>query len=145
MRITPPDALDAAGQLPLVVDASERPLRVVDLGVAWSTDLGGNATASWHHRNLFGNAEQLTVSGGVTNLGGTAAKAPGYNAAIKFLKPDFLAREALAAGRLRALLDAQVNGAGRFQALWPSNRNLSPKVRVFVDFLAERLFRDSPP
>lgn len=59
--------------------------------------------------------------------------------------PDFLAREALAAGRLRALLDAQVNGAGRFQALWPSNRNLSPKVRVFVDFLAERLFRDSPP
>lgn len=42
-------------------------------------------------------------------------------------------------------LAAQVNGAGRFQALWPSNRNLSPKVRVFVDFLAERLFRDSPP
>ncbi|CAB3628042.1 MAG: LysR family transcriptional regulator [Achromobacter pulmonis] len=59
--------------------------------------------------------------------------------------PDFLARQALAAGRLNTVLDTQVNGAGRFQALWPSNRNLSPKVRVFVDFLGERLFRDSPP
>ncbi|MCH3703396.1 LysR substrate-binding domain-containing protein, partial [Campylobacter lari] len=56
--------------------------------------------------------------------------------------PDFLARDALAAGTLRTVLDAQVRGAGRFQALWPSNRNLSPKVRVFVDFLGERLFRD---
>ncbi|WP_425373350.1 hypothetical protein [Mesorhizobium atlanticum] len=37
------------------------------------------------------------------------------------------------------MLDEHVDGRGRFRMLWPSNRHLSPKVRVFVDFLPERL------
>ncbi|QPC91187.1 LysR family transcriptional regulator [Mesorhizobium sp. INR15] len=53
--------------------------------------------------------------------------------------PDFLVREALAAGSLRTILDDHVDGRGQFRMLWPSNRYLAPKVRVFVDFLAERL------
>jgi DNA-binding transcriptional LysR family regulator len=53
--------------------------------------------------------------------------------------PDFLAREALADGRLRSVLDTQLSAGGRFRALWPSGRHLSPKVRVFVDLLGERL------
>jgi DNA-binding transcriptional LysR family regulator len=53
--------------------------------------------------------------------------------------PDFLARDALADGRLVSLLDGVVSAGGRFKALWPSSRHLSPKVRVFVDHLGERL------
>ncbi|TIV45807.1 MAG: LysR family transcriptional regulator, partial [Mesorhizobium sp.] len=53
--------------------------------------------------------------------------------------PDFLVREALHDGRLRTVLDEHVDGRGQFRMLWPSNRHLSPKVRVFVDFLPERL------
>ena len=53
--------------------------------------------------------------------------------------PDFLVREALDDGRLRTVLDEHVDGRGQFRMLWPSNRHLSPKVRVFVDFLPERL------
>ena len=53
--------------------------------------------------------------------------------------PDFLAREALADGRLRGVLEDQVGAHGRFNALWPSSRHLSPKVRVFVDHLSEQL------
>ena len=56
--------------------------------------------------------------------------------------PDFLAREALADGRLVSVLDAQIGAVGRFMALWPSSRHLSPKVRVFVDHLGAHL---SPP
>ena len=53
--------------------------------------------------------------------------------------PDFLAREMLADGRLVSVLDAQLSAGGRFNALWPSSRHLSPKVRVFVDHLGEQL------
>ncbi|WP_199720663.1 hypothetical protein [Azospirillum cavernae] len=35
---------------------------------------------------------------------------------------------------------AHIDGPAQFRVLWPSNRHLSPKIRVFVDFLSERLF-----
>lgn len=54
--------------------------------------------------------------------------------------PDFLAREPLANGALRPLLEDRIDAPGQFSLIWPSNRNLSPKVRVFVDFIGERLF-----
>lgn len=54
--------------------------------------------------------------------------------------PDFLARAAIAAGRLQPLLTDFLDGPGQFHLLWASNRHLSPKVRVFVDFLSDRLF-----
>ncbi|SCW74300.1 LysR family transcriptional regulator [Ancylobacter rudongensis] len=54
--------------------------------------------------------------------------------------PDFLARDPLAKGELRTLLDDHIDAPGHFSLIWPSNRNLSPKVRVFVDFIGERLF-----
>ncbi|QIB33143.1 LysR family transcriptional regulator [Ancylobacter pratisalsi] len=54
--------------------------------------------------------------------------------------PDFLARDPLAKGELRTLLDNHIDAPGHFSLIWPSNRNLSPKVRVFVDFIGERLF-----
>ena len=54
--------------------------------------------------------------------------------------PDFLTRQPLAEGKLVSLLDAYLDAPGQFHLIWPSSRHLSPKVRVFVDFLSERLF-----
>lgn len=54
--------------------------------------------------------------------------------------PDFLARESLASGALRTLLDQDIDGPAQFSVIWPSSRHLSPKIRVFVDFLGARLF-----
>lgn len=54
--------------------------------------------------------------------------------------PDFLVREPLVNGALRTLLDEKIDAPGHFSLIWPSNRNLSPKVRVFVDFIGETLF-----
>lgn len=53
--------------------------------------------------------------------------------------PDFLARASLSTGQLRTLLDDHIDAPAHFSLIWPSNRNLSPKVRVFVDFIGERL------
>ncbi|WP_413672376.1 LysR family transcriptional regulator [Massilia cellulosiltytica] len=54
--------------------------------------------------------------------------------------PDFLVRDALAAGVLATVLDASVTASGQFSIVWPSSRLLSPKLRVFVDFACARLF-----
>ncbi|WP_269632083.1 LysR family transcriptional regulator [Pelomonas sp. BJYL3] len=53
--------------------------------------------------------------------------------------PDFLVREELADGRLREVLAGAVGTSGRFNAVWASSRQLSPRVRCFVDWLAEHL------
>ncbi|QBF27272.1 LysR family transcriptional regulator [Pseudomonas tructae] len=58
--------------------------------------------------------------------------------------PDFLVHDAVSAGALETLLDACTQEQGQFWALWPSNRHLSPKIRVFVDFISEHLFKDQP-
>lgn len=54
--------------------------------------------------------------------------------------PDFSVRDALAAGRLCAVLAEHVRphtiGLG---VLWPSGRHPSPKLRAFIDFLCARL------
>lgn len=54
--------------------------------------------------------------------------------------PDFLVRDALACGSLVTVLDDLAIAPGQFSVLWPSSRQLSPKLRVFVDFMCERLF-----
>lgn len=55
--------------------------------------------------------------------------------------PDFLVRDALATGMLTTLLDEHQIAPGQFSILWPSSRQLSPKLRVFVDFMCAKLFK----
>lgn len=54
--------------------------------------------------------------------------------------PDFTVRAQLARGTLVPVLDPFIEGESTFRALWPSRRQLSPKVRVFIDFMSEHLF-----
>lgn len=49
--------------------------------------------------------------------------------------PDFSVRNAVADGRLKTVLDTYVADSNTFHMVWPSNRQLTPKVRVFVDFV----------
>lgn len=93
VRIDPAASLDAQGRLPLQVQVTERPRRAVTLSASWSTDQGGSLSASWTHRNLFGNAEQLTLSAAATELGGTDSRQPGYNIGAIYTIPDWLRRD----------------------------------------------------
>jgi DNA-binding transcriptional LysR family regulator len=54
--------------------------------------------------------------------------------------PDFAIRHQLEEGTLVSVLDAHTLHEGTFRMLWPSSRYLSPKLRVFVDFMARNLF-----
>lgn len=54
--------------------------------------------------------------------------------------PDFAVRRQLAEGSLVTILDSHTEHSGTFRLLWPSSRHPSPKLRVFVDFMAENLF-----
>lgn len=54
--------------------------------------------------------------------------------------PDFAVRDQIEAGMLVGVMDEMIRHAVAFRILWPSSRQLSPKIRVFVDFLADNLF-----
>lgn len=53
--------------------------------------------------------------------------------------PDHSVREALRTGELVTVLDDYVDAPGNLYLLWPSGRHVSPKLRVFVDFVSEHL------
>ncbi len=54
--------------------------------------------------------------------------------------PDFAIHRQLDDGSLIAVLSASIQDSVIMRVLWPSSRHLSPKLRVFVDFMAENLF-----
>jgi DNA-binding transcriptional LysR family regulator len=51
--------------------------------------------------------------------------------------PDFSVKEILADGRLKKVLDSHLAGGSTFHIVWPSSRQMAPKVRVFVDYVVE--------
>jgi DNA-binding transcriptional LysR family regulator len=59
--------------------------------------------------------------------------------------PDNALQRQLGDGALRTVLDDYVEHNGPFRLLWPSSRYPSPKLRTFVQFMAQNLFATSPP
>lgn len=55
--------------------------------------------------------------------------------------PDFMVRQAIERGELVSVLDEYVEHQGSFRLLWPSSKHLAPKLRVFIDFMVEALFK----
>ncbi|MDB5816586.1 MAG: LysR family transcriptional regulator [Rhizobacter sp.] len=56
--------------------------------------------------------------------------------------PDFAVKNQLSSGQLTTVLDAHMNRPTTFRILWPSSKQLTPKVRVFVDFFVERFGKE---
>ena len=57
---------------------------------------------------------------------------------IAFL-PPFAVFSQIETGRLVPILEPHIRETGEFAALWPTSRHLSPRIRAFVDFLADHL------
>lgn len=57
--------------------------------------------------------------------------------------PPFVAAPFLSDGRLVEILAGHVRPAGRFHLIWPAGRNLSPRIRAFVDHMVAHA--DPPP
>jgi DNA-binding transcriptional LysR family regulator len=56
--------------------------------------------------------------------------------------PEHAVRAALASGALVPVLDEHATVCGTFYLLWPSGQHMLPKLRVFVDFVGERLLAE---
>lgn len=56
--------------------------------------------------------------------------------------PPFAVQSQIESGALVSLLDDHIRETGEFAALWPTSRQLSPRIRAFVTFLTERLAFD---
>jgi DNA-binding transcriptional LysR family regulator len=53
--------------------------------------------------------------------------------------PDFCIQRQIVDGSLVSVLDGHVDQPEVIRAMWPSSRYVSPKLRVFIDFLVENL------
>jgi DNA-binding transcriptional LysR family regulator len=87
--------------------------------------------------------EAVRVSGTLETNSGTAAVAAAIAGLGIILKPTFMVADALRSGALVRLLPDHAPPTVGIHAVYPHARNLSPKVRAFVDLLAAA-FRDAP-
>ncbi|GAA0797999.1 LysR family transcriptional regulator [Psychrobacter piscatorii] len=92
----------------------------------------------WHFVEK-GTEKNLRVSGTVQYNSGYSL----VDAALKGLGivqlPDYYVQKYLASGALVSLLDDYREPEESIWAIYPHNRHLSPKIRLLVDYLAERL------
>src|ERR1700723_664520 len=84
---------DESGGVPITFKLRERLRHSINLSAAYSSDLGGSGGVTWTDRNVFGNAEQLSLTANVTNLGGSDTTGTGYNTGVKYTIPEFLHRD----------------------------------------------------
>jgi DNA-binding transcriptional LysR family regulator len=98
----------------------------------------------WRFRGPDGEETRLRVKGRLTINNGDALHAAALGGLGITLQPSFICGGDLEAGRVERLLpDWQAARESSIYAVYPASRNLLPKVRVFVDFLAER-FGETP-
>lgn len=93
-------------------------------------------------KNAIDSDVALPMAGAATTIEALVALA---ERGVVVCVPDFSVRRQVADGSLMIVLSDHIEHAGIFRAVWPSSRYLSPKIRVFVDFLAENLFPQTPP
>jgi translocation and assembly module TamA len=102
-------AVDDSGGVPITFKIRERLRHAVSVNAAYSSDLGGSGGVTWTDRNVFGNAEQLSLAARGINLGGSSTTGVGYDTSAKYLMPDFGHRDQslqFAVGALKQSLQA---------------------------------------
>jgi translocation and assembly module TamA len=94
VNATVPNQLAPDGTLPLTFTVAERPRHAVAFNVAYSTDTGATVGSTFTYRNVFGNAETLTLGAAITQPEqGAEIQAPGYNFNITLTQPDWQRRD----------------------------------------------------
>lgn len=89
-RIEEAKTLGPNGELPLTLNVAERPPRVFGGGVTYATEDGAGVEAYWQHRNLFGHAEQLRLSGAVSGVDSVDPTDFNYDLAATFTRPGVI-------------------------------------------------------
>lgn len=138
------EAPDAQGRVPVIFQMHERLRHAVSLNGGYSSDLGGSAGITWTDRNVFGNAEQLSVSAQVTDLGGgTATTGIGYDNTIKYILPEFMHRDQQLQFAISAIkqdlqaYDQQAETSGialtrKLSSLWTASVGISAEHETII-------------
>ena len=139
VRLKPATELDANGELPIEAELTDRLQRSFGFGVSYETQLGFAVEGFWVHRNLFGQAESLRLSGEVNHIGqGYAILDTGFAFRAAFRKPDWWLPGQdlrLEAAALREVLDAYTRKAVTFYGGF--DRTFSPRWQARLGFAAE--------
>ena len=94
---------------------------------------------TWRFRHPEDGERRVRIGGRLKGNNGDALVAAVAGGVGLALTPTFIVHEELRSGALEALLtDWEIQPQIGVNAVFPASRNLSLKVRVFVDFLAER-------
>ena len=89
----------------------------------------------WHFRGSDGKHQHVSVSGNWYSNNGYALLQAAQNGLGIAQLPEFYLHDALATHRLQSVLDEFQPTDNGVWAVYPRNRHLSPKVRLFVEFL----------
>jgi len=149
VSVTLDPAPDATGRIPVTFKFRERKPRTVGFTAAYSSDLGASVGVNWVKREITGNADSLTLSADVLNLGGgSASDGIGYDVNGKYLLPDWKIRDQslqVNLGVLKQSLDAYDQKAVLTGV--SVIRKLSQVWSISAGFAAEReqIIQEAPP
>ncbi len=96
------------------------------------------AAQEWRFVTPDGKPWPVEVNGRLTANNGDALRVAALSGLGLAKLPSFIVGEDLKSGALVTALDAFVPQGVAMNAVYPHARHLSPKVRAFVDFLADR-------
>ena len=112
-------------------------------GHACIIDTNFREPLTWRFRDAGGAPLAVAVRGSLRFGNGEACLMAAEAGLGLAYVPSFVAGDSLRAGRVRALLRGHEDEPFGVYAMYPPGRHLAAKVRVLVDFLAER-YRGAP-
>jgi len=87
VRVVPGDHIDPDGTIPIDIIVTERKRRVIGATASYSNTEGAGVDVFWANRNLWGGAESLRLSAGVSRIFDSAFNDPDFRLAANFKKP----------------------------------------------------------
>jgi len=96
----------------------------------------------WRFADARGVEHSVRIAGPVMSNNGRFLAALATCGMAIAMEPDMMVRDELRSGRLVEILSGFRPPAIPIHAVYPSRRHLSAKVRLFVDFIAQRLAGD---
>ncbi|MGB1027217.1 MAG: substrate binding domain-containing protein, partial [Rhodospirillaceae bacterium] len=103
-----------------------------------------NSLPDWDLTHRSGQQVLIEHPSRLTANSGDALVNAAVSGAGLVLAPTFIIHHHLAAGRLERVLPDWQGMGGAIHAVYPPNRHLSAKVRVFIDYLIQRFGREVP-
>lgn len=99
----------------------------------------------WRLKGASGDERQIRAGGRLSANNGDALVAAAEAGLGIAMQPAFICAEAVRSGRVKEVMPSLRPEPIGIYAVYPPGQYPAPKVRAFIDFMAERFGRDTPP